>query len=254
MSLAGMHWQVHIQRRIRETPDYLHGSPGVVQSFQQCHPQVLEFPGLLTMLGPGPIARQIFVADQVLEDDPSFRFHTVSIIFPIRGESKRKESNLFTAIQGKKPTRNGRSVQRDVLGGGGFGAGVAGQFLPQVIDLLLERLGLGGSALSHFQVPDGLCEMMVLFLDAGQVDGDLLHRPRVGLLLGGFLLPPAAQGQFPNVSRAVGVMVILLTKPAQLEEDFIAVGVLAQPFAQESSPQYTRQRPGSQSRLPSRQH
>jgi len=66
---------------------------------------------------------------------------------------------------------------------------------------------------------------------AGEVNGDFLKGELV-VFYGFRIFGPFIQSKLPDVSRAVGVVIIFVVKPAQLEQDLIAAGIVSQSFAQ----------------------
>jgi len=72
------------------------------------------------------------------------------------------------------------------------------------------------------------------FLQSREVDSDFTELEEVGLLVRGVLFGPLAEGQVPEITGAGWVVVILVVEAAQLKEDFVAVGITEQSFAEKA--------------------
>src|ERR1017187_7543837 len=91
-----------------------------------------------------------------------------------------------------------------------------------------------GSLLGEFKELDCAREVAFLFLQVREVDGDLTELEEIGFLISGLLLAPLAKGQTPDLPGTSRVVVVLVVKPAQFEEDVVAVGVVEESFPQKA--------------------
>ena len=116
-------------------------------------------------------------------------------------------------------------------------------FLPdfkiQPVDILLDYVLGAGNGLGFFEPGHRFLQVAAVLLQFCEVGGELFHDEPVILLLigreGGIDFFPLLDAIFPNILRPVGIVITLLVKPAQLEQDVVAAGTIAEALVQDGS-------------------
>src|SRR5205823_4480879 len=106
------------------------------------------------------------------------------------------------------------------------------ELLSKLSNLALQHLGIRRNPPDDFKEFDGARKVPGALLQARQVQGNVMQRLLVGFLFRGFLSSPFAQGELPDIAGPCDVAVVLSIEAAQLEENFVAVGIGAPAFAE----------------------